>query len=309
MLRTARFSFLLSALSTLLLALVISAKSNASDLIIIIDDIGNNYTLGKRIVDIDAPMTLAFLPHTPFAKKLAIESHNSGKENILHAPMENTSAAPLGPGALTLALNEEEFKQSLNGSIASIPFIQGINNHMGSLLTESHQQMQWVMKALTQHNLYFIDSLTTPKSVAFKYAQQDNIPALKRDVFLDNTTEEAQLNRQWNKAIRLAKQRGHAVLIAHPYAETSKFLAQKIPQLEGIKLRTASEFILQRAWQGFATHHDLSYNRYWLAQHKEQKDTQRIEENNNNQNQSTHAKKRKQENQDTTDTKLISHLP
>ena len=38
-------------------------------LIIILDDIGNNQTLGLRAVNLPAPVTLAFLPFTPFAAR------------------------------------------------------------------------------------------------------------------------------------------------------------------------------------------------------------------------------------------------
>ena len=262
-------------------------------LIIIIDDIGNNYQLGKRIVDLPAPMTLAFLPHTPFAAKLAEQSYLSGKDNILHAPMENTVAAPLGPGALTQDMSQQAFTSTLNTSIAAIPHIQGINNHMGSALTQLPEPMNWVMGTLKQHQLYFIDSLTTSQSVGFQLAKRHDIPVLKRDVFLDNDVSAEALEKQWQQAVRLARKRGHAVLIGHPYKETSAFLQQAIPELENVELISAADFLLRQAWHAFASNEALPYNRYWLNQHKK---IQRID-NNKNQKQSQY------------DETLISQLP
>ena len=262
-------------------------------LIIIIDDIGNNYQLGKRIVDLPAPMTLAFLPHTPFAAKLAEQSYLSGKDNILHAPMENTVAAPLGPGALTQDMNEQAFVSSLNASIAAIPHVQGINNHMGSALTKLAEPMGWVMNTLKQRQLYFIDSLTTSQSVGYKLARQHAIPVLKRDVFLDNDISKEALREQWQKALRLAEKRGHAVVIGHPYKETSAFLQQAISELENVELISAADFLLRQAWHAFASAETLPYNRYWLNQ---QEKIQRID-NNKNQKQSQY------------DATLISQLP
>ena len=283
----------LCCLSLLSNAELHTTSQNKPQLIIIIDDIGNSYKLGKHIVDLPAPMTLAFLPHTPFAKKLAEESHLSGKENILHAPMENTSAAPLGPGALTQDMAQQDFVSTLNGSINAIPHIQGINNHMGSELTKLKEPMQWVMKELKQQQLYFIDSLTTPKSVGYQAAQQHQVPVIKRDVFLDNDVSEAALQKQWDKAIRIAERRGHAVLIGHPYQETSNFLKKALAKLEGIELKTASDFMLQRAWQAFASTDALPYNRYWL--------------NHNNQRQGIAININNKKKQSSDDEQLISH--
>jgi polysaccharide deacetylase 2 family uncharacterized protein YibQ len=242
-------------------------------LVIIIDDIGNSYELGNAMVELEGPLTLAFLPHTPYAKKLANKAYLQEKEIILHAPMENTVKAALGLGALTQALTETELKQTLRKAIASIPHVQGINNHMGSALTQNKQAMKWVMETLQDEQLYFIDSLTSANSVAYTLAQQQGLPSLKRHVFLDNDTSTAALNKQWQLALRIAEKYGKAVLIAHPYTESHHFLAQKIPQLsnQNIELVHASQLFLQSAWQAFDNHkpHDNQYaNRYILHAEK-----------------------------------------
>src|SRR5690606_18507347 len=100
-------------------------------IVLILDDIGNNAELGRRAVALPGAVTYAMLPHTPHAAKLAEQAHNLGKEVMLHAPMANQAHFPLGPGALTAELSQEEFMKTLEDSIASIPHLQGINNHMG----------------------------------------------------------------------------------------------------------------------------------------------------------------------------------
>jgi polysaccharide deacetylase 2 family uncharacterized protein YibQ len=243
--------------SLLLLSLVLSAlvltHAHSAQLVIIIDDIGNNYEQGNAMVELEGPLTLAFLPHTPYAKRLANKAYLHHKEIILHAPMENTAKAPLGPGALTQELTETELKRTLKKAIASIPHAQGINNHMGSALTQNTQAMKWVMETLKDEQLYFVDSLTSPKSVAYKLAQQQGLPSLRRHVFLDNNTSLASLNKQWQQALRISKQYGSAVLIAHPYTKSHNFLTQKIPTLSGqnIQLIPASQLFLDRAWKAF----------------------------------------------------------
>jgi polysaccharide deacetylase 2 family uncharacterized protein YibQ len=264
-------------IALLLLSVVLSVipltQSHSAQLVIIIDDIGNSYELGNAMVELEGPLTLAFLPHTPYAKKLANKAYLQEKEIILHAPMENTVKAALGLGALTQALTETELKQTLRKAIASIPHVQGINNHMGSALTQNKQAMKWVMETLQDEQLYFIDSLTSANSVAYTLAQQQGLPSLKRHVFLDNDTSTAALNKQWQLALRIAEKYGKAVLIAHPYTESHHFLAQKIPQLsnQNIELVHASQLFLQSAWQAFDNHkpHDNQYaNRYILHAEK-----------------------------------------
>ena len=235
------------------LGLVLFPQAFAAQLVIIIDDIGNNYAQGNAMVELEGPLTLAFLPHTPHAQKLAKKAYLQQKEIILHAPMENSTAAPLGPGALTLELSKTDFQQTLSHAIESIPHIQGINNHMGSALTQDKQAMQWVMETLQEKQLYFIDSLTSPNSVAYQQAISQQLPALRRHIFLDNDKSPAALSRQWNKAIRIAKKTGRAILIGHPYDESHAFLAKQLPKLaaQSIELIPASQLLLQQAWQGF----------------------------------------------------------
>ncbi len=240
----------------------------SAQLVVIIDDIGNSYPLGNAMVELDAPLTLAFLPHTPHAKTLANKANLLHKDVILHAPMENTVKAALGPGALTKALTETEFKLTLKKAIASIPHVKGINNHMGSELTQNKQSMQWVMETLKGEDLFFVDSLTSPKSVAYQQAVKYQLPALRRHIFLDNDKSTKALTKQWNKAIRIAHKTGRAIVIGHPYQESHAFLAQQIPKLaaQNVEVISASELLLQQAWHGFeqSAIQDNKANRYLL---------------------------------------------
>ena len=249
------------------------SSAHSAQLVIIIDDIGNNYAQGNAMVELNAPLTLAFLPHTPYAPRLANKAYQQHKEIILHAPMENTVKAALGPGALTEDLTEAEFKQTLKKAIDSIPHIQGINNHMGSALTQDKKAMSWVMETLKQRQLYFIDSLTSPNSVAYQQAIQHQLPALRRHIFLDNDKSLEALTQQWNKALRIANKTGRAILIGHPYPESHAFLAKQLPKLaaQSIELVPASQLLLQQAWQGFELNNQQAHaspNRYLLQKDK-----------------------------------------
>jgi len=200
-------------------------------IVLILDDIGNNAELGRRAVALPGAITYAVLPHTPHAASLAEQAHSLGKEVMLHAPMSNQAHFPLGPGALTDELSRGEFMQTLTDSIASIPHLQGVNNHMGSALTEQETQMSWVMEALREHDLYFVDSLTTPRSVAGRVAREQQIPTITRNVFLDNETTFENIDREFKRLLALAEKNGSAVGIGHPYIQTLEYLEQALPAL------------------------------------------------------------------------------
>lgn len=248
----------LAAASLFILFSLISAHATtaapppaSAELLLIIDDIGNSQRLGKRAVELPGPLNLAFLPHTPYAAALAENAFSAGHGILLHAPMANEKGARLGPGALTREMDQASLQQTLTSSLAAIPHVQGLNNHMGSLLTQQPDAMLWVMQVAQQQGLFFVDSLTSPKSVALQQAKAAGIPALERDVFLDNDTRPQALQRQFRQAIQLAKRRGYAVLIGHPYPETLDFLARELPGLgvQNVRLSRIDEFLQRRLWQ------------------------------------------------------------
>lgn len=213
---------------------------------IIIDDLGNNLDLGNRVIDVPGPLTLAFLPHTDFARTLADRAHQSGKEIMLHLPLQSVRHHTHTPGTLKLHMTHSQFVAQLQSDIASVPHIKGINNHMGSLLTQHPGHMDWLMSSLAeQGGLYFVDSRTTTKSIASLFAQKHNVPSLDRDIFLDPDFRLETIRREFSRFIERALEGDHAIAIAHPHPHTIQFIKAHIAELEeqGIKLVPVSELI------------------------------------------------------------------
>lgn len=234
-------------------SLLIGCSSWAASLFIVIDDMGNNLSLGQRAVNLPSPINFAFLPHTPQAKSLANAAHQNGHGILLHAPMANIAHKELGPGGLLPSMEKSEMQAIFKASIQAIPHAQGFNNHMGSLLTQDPQAMNWLMEIAQAENLFFIDSLTSAKSVAAQQAEAMGVVNLTRDVFLDNQRSTQAIKQQFQRAIAVAEQKGHAVLIGHPYPETIEFLEQQLPILlpSHIRLRKLDEYLQPRIWQAF----------------------------------------------------------
>ncbi len=210
---------------------------------IIIDDLGYSQYWGERVIALDGPITCAVLPHSPNSKQLARLAYSQGKEVILHAPMANTRGRPLGPGAMTENMSELELLSKLLWNLAAVPYARGINNHMGSLLTQREQPMLWVMRELKRHQLFFIDSRTTGASIAPEIALHHQVPFAVRDVFLDHDREPEKIAAAFERLIRITQTRGRGTAIGHPYPETVEFLEKNLPRLQrlGIALIPASE--------------------------------------------------------------------
>lgn len=218
--------------------------SSATIVAIVIDDIGYKRFEGERTLALPGKLTVAVLPYTPFAQTLALRAPEHGKEVMLHAPMEPKSLSRWGEG-LTSQMNEQELRASLVAMINDIPNLAGINNHMGSGLTENLKAMQWVMEELPPRGLYFVDSRTTADSQALLSAKKLGIPSYERDIFLDHSRDAKAIARQFDKLIATAEKHGQALGIGHPYPETLQVLESRLPALKkaGIELVTVSELL------------------------------------------------------------------
>ncbi|MEE8058784.1 MAG: divergent polysaccharide deacetylase family protein [Pseudomonadales bacterium] len=212
-------------------------------IVLIIDDMGNGLELGQRAIALPGAINYAFLPHSPNSKRLARAAYQQGKEILLHIPMSNLQDRATGPGKLSPFMDKAQFLLTVRTDLQAIPHVRGVNNHMGSLLTQLREPMGWLMAELKQQNLYFIDSRTSPLTVGESLAQSYKLPTASRDVFLDNQRNTAAISTQFEHAITLAKQQDFAVVIAHPHPETLVFLKQAIPTLEarGVKFSLASD--------------------------------------------------------------------
>lgn len=233
-------------LTLMLLPLSLPASAEAPPtprIVIIIDDLG--YRQSDRVaLALDPRITFSVLPHTPLGAQLAREAAGQGREVMLHLPMESLSGARLGPGALTSAMAPAVLAATTAQALAAIPEAVGVNNHMGSALTQQRQAMHSVLSVVKAHNLYFIDSRTTGASVAQQVATELAIPSQRRHIFLDNQRHPAYLQLQFVRLVNQAKHTGLAIGIGHPHPNTLAFLQTLRFADYGVELIPASQALL-----------------------------------------------------------------
>jgi len=214
---------------------------------IIMDDLGRDVETAKALLAIDLPVTFAILPGEGHAPEVATLAHRGGREVMIHIPMEPQSYPATNPGADALLLGQtpEEIRRRFQGFVERVPHAAGGNNHMGSRFTEYRQGMDVVLAAMKEAGLFFVDSRTTGRSVAFAAARAAGIPAAARDVFLDNDQDVERISGEIRKLAVLAGKRGQAVGICHPYAETLEALRRETAYLkqQNIEVVPVSELL------------------------------------------------------------------
>ncbi len=78
-----------------------------------------------------------------------------------------------------------------------------------------------------------MDSRTEKDSVAFDLAEKLKIRAIQRKVFLDDDKSFDEMERQWERALGIARKEGQVVIIGHIYPETVEALEKLIPRTKG----------------------------------------------------------------------------
>ena len=201
---------------------------------IVIDDMGSDLDAAHKLLALDYPLTLSVLPYRPYTQEVAQEAHRAGHEVMLHLPMEPEDGAHISPGegAIRPGMSAAQITQVVRSDLASVPFVVGVNNHMGSRATQDAALMADVMQVLAARRLYFIDSRTTPRTRALDEARRLGVPAFYRAVFLDDTASVPYTLTQLRTFRHLVERNGVALAIGHPHPTTIEALAEFLPELE-----------------------------------------------------------------------------
>jgi uncharacterized protein len=215
-------------------------------LAIILDDLGQDYSSAEAIFALPYPLTISVLPNNPHSVDIAEEAHRRGFEVMLHLPMESVSQRHAESHELRPGMSQRQVSALVDGFIAAVPGVAGVNNHQGSESTADPTLMNELMSVLREHKLFYIDSRTTAATVAFEVARHAGVPAASRNVpFLDDVAEVGAVSRQLRLALREAREKNEAIAIGHPHPATLKALREVLPdaKAQGVRLVYASELV------------------------------------------------------------------
>jgi polysaccharide deacetylase 2 family uncharacterized protein YibQ len=157
-----------------------------------------------------------------------------------------------GSGALFTDMNNEELIFQLEKDIEAVPYIVGINNHMGSKFMKDKEKLTLIFSKLKKKNLFFIDSRTAANSEAFAAAQKVGLQVAARKIFLDNNRD---YNEIYNNLINITNNNGDVsplIVIGHPHPETIRAIkdAARVFREKGILIVPVSQVIKAKAAQG-----------------------------------------------------------
>ena len=194
---------------------------------LIIDDVGYDLPALKRILALPFPIAISIIPDAPYAKEAAEMAHQAHHIVMLHMPMEPSNPhyrERMDNSFLRADMKQEEIHEMLQSGLEKVPYVEGMNNHMGSLLTSDAKVMAWVMQFCEDNQLFFIDSKTSAKSVASAIAQSQGLAWASRRIFLDHSVKSEDMKKAWASAKVCANQQGGCIVIGHPHPETLAFL-------------------------------------------------------------------------------------
>lgn len=217
---------------------------------VIIDDFGNNSKGTEEMLALPFKFTGAVMPYMPFSTDEAEKLIKSGREVILHQPMEAHTGKRnwLGETPILSGMSLDETESVFEKNCELLNMASGFNNHMGSLITEDTEKMERILSIARERELFYVDSVTTAKSVAADTAERLGVPYLKRDVFLDSTQDKSTIKENIKKAVSIADEKGYAVAIGHVGAEGGVVTAQALKEVydevkDKVEFVTAGELI------------------------------------------------------------------
>ena len=196
----------------------------------------------------DIPITVSILPSLPHSQYAAGRAAETGKELLLHLPMEAMQQERSDIEVVRVNMTGRRIRELVERYVREIPGISGVNNHQGSLATQDERLMKTVLAVLKKRNLFFFDSLTSPKSIAYNTAKEVGVGTARNDLFLDAGTDDpAVVVSRLERLMDIAKRNGHAIGIGHPNAWTLEALAEcrTIADAAGVRLVMLSELIVK----------------------------------------------------------------
>lgn len=194
-------------------------------LALILDDVGYDIDALQRLLRLSVPLAISVLPDAPQATKAATLAKQAHHIVMLHLPMQ-----PVDPSLqmddyfLHSGMSKSEMRRVFLHDLKQVPYAEGVNNHMGSKLTQMQQPMHWVMQMIQEKGLFFVDSRTSANSVAADVAAQVGVAWTTRQIFIDHEMKIASMKKAWKRAQSCIQKGYECVVIGHPRPMTVAFL-------------------------------------------------------------------------------------
>lgn len=226
------------------LPFLIPPAQNGATLVFVIDDAGMNAEYTKRYASLPFPLTIAVLPKLLHSKDCAYIVRSSGKELILHQPMQslNHNLDP-GPGKISVDMSFSQISSIINENLAEIgPGVKGLNNHEGSEVTEDVLRIGAVLDVCLENKIYFLDSRTTVNTKAPQAALERDMTIFEKSgPYIDNIVSREAMLKEIYKSLEASNKNGSAIVIAH-VDKSAEILPKLLEQMYPYLLKAGYRF-------------------------------------------------------------------
>ena len=226
------------------LPFLIPPAQNGATLVFVIDDAGMNAEYTKRYASLPFPLTIAVLPKLLHSKDCAYIVRSSGKELILHQPMQslNHNLDP-GPGKISVDMSFSQISSIINENLAEIgPGVKGLNNHEGSEVTQDVLRIGAALDVCLENKIYFLDSRTTANTKAPQAALERDMTIFEKSgPYIDNIVSREAMLKEIYKSLEAANKNGSAIVIAH-VDKSAEILPKLLEQMYPYLLKAGYRF-------------------------------------------------------------------
>ncbi len=179
-------------------------------------------------------VTLSFSPYAETLEQWINLARAAGHEVMLGLPMEpaNFPARDPGPRTLLTSLTPRQNLERLEWVLGRVTGYVGVTNHMGSRFTTSAEALRPVLTTLKDRGVVFLDSRTSPRSVAASLATTLNLPRAINDRMIDQEASRAGIDAMLADVERVARETGNAVAMGQTYPVTFERINAWLPSLE-----------------------------------------------------------------------------
>jgi polysaccharide deacetylase 2 family uncharacterized protein YibQ len=178
----------------------------------VVDDVGGPDTYLDGYLRLPVPLTFAVMPMATNAARDDAAITAAGRTALLHIPLP-VGSNPAAPGGLAMGATDADVAAYLDAAQARVPHAVGANNHQGSAGTADAGLMDRLLRALQARHLFFLDSVTTQKTMGYATELRLGMPPRINNVFLDNDASSPE--PQLLQLARLAAAHGTAIGICH----------------------------------------------------------------------------------------------
>ncbi len=227
-------------------------------LFLVVDAFGSalSDTLGAQFLALDVPLTGAVLPRMPSTKEWATRLHGKRYDVLAQIPMEPEGYPKRdpGPGAVLVDMQSGQIQRTVRKHLADIPYVVGATSYQGAMALSDGAAMTSVMSELERARMFWLDARIVPSSVAAERAAEAGVITFRIDQILEapgrRDAEVKAMGRLLDDAVKLARRRGYAIVLAHPDRASLDVLRREVPKLRrsGVQFEPISTLLKPQAF-------------------------------------------------------------